>query len=330
MQFAPSLPLAGPAGEALGERLAHGISVVDTGFERPQFDGAYVMVEEGRAAIIDTGPNCGVPRLLAALQALDVDPADVQWVIPTHIHLDHAGGAGTLMQHLPNATLAVHPRGARHMVDPAQLIAAVRAVYGEEIARRDYGELVPIPAQRVRAMEDGAVLQLAGRPLRFLDTPGHARHHHCIWDEASRGCFTGDTLGVSYRELHNARWHYGLPSTTPVQYDPAALRASVARVLALQPEVLYGTHYGAVRGVAAQADMVVRQSDAMAALALQLREAPDRGERLREGLRAIYLREARARGVGMADAELVQLLRLDVDLNAQGLEVWLDSGAPGG
>ena len=304
------------------ERLAHGITVVDTGFVRPQFDAAYLLVQDGRAAVIDTGTNAAVPRILGALGAQGLAPEDVDWVIPTHIHLDHAGGAGLLMQHLPRARLVVHARGARHMVDPSQLMAGVRAVYGEEVARRDYGELVPVPAQRVVAADDGMVLQLAGRALRLLDTPGHARHHLCIWDEASGGCFTGDTLGISYREFHAPRWHYALPSSSPVQYDPVALRTSVARVLALRPAAFYVTHYGCIRDVEAQAEMIVRQSDAMAALAQRLRGTADFDVRLREGLRAIYLAEARARGVGLPDEAILQLLEADVELNAQGLRIW--------
>jgi len=305
------------------ERLAHGITVVDTGFVRPQFDAAYLLVQDGRAAVIDTGTNAAVPRILAALAAAGLRPADVDWVIPTHIHLDHAGGAGLLMQHLPQARLAVHARGARHMVDPSQLMAGVRAVYGDEVVQRDYGELVPVPAERVVAADDGLVLHLAKRPLRLLDTPGHARHHLCVWDEASGGCFTGDTLGVSYREFHDARWHYALPSSSPVQYDPVALRSSVARLLSLHPAQAFVTHYGAIAQVQEQAAMVLRQSDAMAALAQRLRDADDFDARLRDGLREIYLAEARACRVGLADAEILQLLESDVELNAQGLAIWV-------
>jgi glyoxylase-like metal-dependent hydrolase (beta-lactamase superfamily II) len=305
------------------ERFDHGITAVDTGFVRPQFDAAWLVVEQGRAAVIDTGTNAAVPRLLAALAAQGLEPGAVDWVIPTHIHLDHAGGAGLLMQHLPNARMVVHARGARHMVDPSQLLAGVRAVYGDEVVRRDYGELVPVPAGRVIAAGDGQVVQLAGRPLLLLDTPGHARHHLCVWDEASRGCFTGDTLGVSYREFHTAHWHYALPSSSPVQYDPVALRASVARLLALRPQLAYITHFGAVRPVAAQAEMVLRQSDAMAELTRSLHGAPGFDQRLREGLRAIYLGEARSRGVGLPQADILALLEADVELNAQGLAIWI-------
>jgi glyoxylase-like metal-dependent hydrolase (beta-lactamase superfamily II) len=318
---------AGDASVPVNERLPHGITVVDTGFVRPQFDAAYLVVQDGRAAFIDTGTNHAVPRLLQALADEGLEPADVDWVIATHIHLDHAGGAGLLMQQLPNAQLVVHPRGARHLVDPAQLMAAVRSVYGEAIVQRDYGELVPVPAQRVVAPADGEAVQLAGRPLRLIDTPGHARHHHCVWDEASRGCFTGDTLGVCYREFHEARWHYALPSSSPVQYDPVALHGSVRRLLALRPEVAYITHYGPVREIEAQADMLLRQSDAMAALARGLHGASDFDARLRDALRSLYLREARARGVGLPDERILQWLEGDVELNAQGLRAWLQQRA---
>jgi glyoxylase-like metal-dependent hydrolase (beta-lactamase superfamily II) len=305
------------------ERLPHGITAVDTGFVRPQFDAAYLVVQDGRAAVIDTGTHAAVPRILAALAAQGLEPADVEWVIPTHIHLDHAGGAGPLMRQLPRARLLVHPRGVRHMANPTQLIAAVRAVYGEEVARRDYGEPVAVPPQRIVAAQDGMVVNVGQRPLRVLDTPGHARHHICLWDEASRGCFTGDTLGVSYREFHDARWHYALPSTSPVQYDPQALHASVERLLALRPAAAYITHWGAVTAVEAQAEMVLRQSDAMATLARRLQGAPRFEEDLRQGLREIHLAEAHARGLPMPDAEFLEIIVADVELNAQGLAAWL-------
>lgn len=302
------------------DRLSHGVCVIDTGFQRPRFDAAFLVVENGQAAFVDTGTNHSVPRLLAALEAHDVDAADVRWVIVTHVHLDHAGGAGLLLQHLPNARLVVHARGARHLVDPVQLMAGVRAVYGEETVRRDYGELVAVPQERIVPTEEGLVLELAGRPLRFLDTPGHARHHHCIWDEASSGCFVGDTLGVSYEELRRPDAHYAFPSTTPVQFDPSALERSVARLIGLRPRVAYITHYGAVEDVETQADLVLKQVAAMVSLARE-EPRPD-GPALRRRLEEIYFAQAQACGVNLARSEFSRLVASDVELNAQGLEVW--------
>ena len=165
----------------------HGIQVIDTGFHRPLFDASYLIVERGRAAFVDCGTNHSVPRLLAALAGCGLPVEAVDYVIATHVHLDHAGGAGLLMQQLPAATLVVHPLGAPHLIDPARLMASARGVYGDEEVARSYGELVPVAPQRVLRTEDGMTIDFAGRPLTFLDTPGHARHHHCIWDERSRG-----------------------------------------------------------------------------------------------------------------------------------------------
>jgi glyoxylase-like metal-dependent hydrolase (beta-lactamase superfamily II) len=313
-----------PASDEISQRLSHGITVVDTGFVRPQFDASYLLVENGRAAFIDTGPNNAVPRLLAVLQAQGLDRDAVDYVIPTHVHLDHAGGAGLLMRQLPNAKMLIHPRGARHMIDPSALMEGVRAVYGTEIADRDYGELVPVPEQRVATTSDGMVVELAGRPLRFMDTPGHARHHHCIWDEASRGWFTGDTFGIAYPELHTAQGPYVVPATAPVQFDQEALHASVTRLLAVKPTLMYLTHYGAVAEPEKLSIQFLAQVDAMADAARTLAKAPDRHEALKRAFCDIYISELRRVGSSQPESFLRDILATDIELNAQGLGAWLN------
>ena len=152
--------------------VTHDIHTIDTGFVRPRFDAAYLIVERGRAAFIDCGTNFTVPRMLTALVDAGLTTDAVDWLILTHVHLDHAGGAGALLAQLPRATLVVHPRGARHMIDPAQLWAGASAVYGEAVMERTYGRLTPVPADRVMQAVDGGSIDLAGRPLRTLYTPG--------------------------------------------------------------------------------------------------------------------------------------------------------------
>lgn len=304
----------------------HGIHTVDTGFHRADFDAAYLMVEDGRAAFIDTGTTHSVPRLLAALDTAGLQPEDADWVIVTHVHLDHAGGAGALMQALPHARLLVHPRGERHMVDPSALIAGASAVYGADEVARAYGNIAPVPKERVVTSHDGMTVQLAGRTLTLFDTPGHARHHHCIWDERSRSFFTGDTFGLSYREFDTARGPWLLPTTTPVQFDPAALKASVQRLLSQAPESMYLTHYGRVQGVAALGATLLEQIDELVQLATPLRDAPDRHAQLKQALSATYLRRVRAHGCTLADNEVLRLLANDIELNAQGIGVWLEGG----
>ena len=308
------------------QALPHGIFVIDTGFYRPLFDASFLIVEDGRAAFVDTGTNFAVPRLLAALDVLGLAPESVDFVIPTHVHLDHAGGAGLLMQALSQATLLVHARGERHMIDPQRLYQGALAVYGQAEMDSAYGSLVPVPADRVQATHDGMTLQLAGRPLRFIDTPGHARHHHCIWDDRSRGWFTGDTFGLSYREFDTAQGAWVLPTSTPVQFEPEALRNSIARLLASDPDWMYLTHFGRVGDVRRLAGLLFEQIDAMVALGLSLKAAPDRHEALKSGLTVLYRAQLLRHGVAEVEAG-ISGLALDIELNAQGLGIWLDRAA---
>lgn len=321
------------------EPLGHGIYAIDTGFQRPHFDAAFLVVEAGRALFIDTGTNHAVPRLLAALDELGLARDAVERVVATHVHLDHAGGVGLLMQSLPRARLLAHPRGARHLIDPRALWAGALAVYGDAEMKRSYGRLEPVPAARVDESFDGQVIELAGRPLLVIDTPGHARHHHCIWDERSQGWFTGDTFGLSYREFDNERGPWVLPTSTPVQFEPEAMRASIARMLERRPAAMYLTHYGRVGGTSSGgnveverlAELLYAQLDEMVALALEARSVVDKTERharLSAGLAALYLRGLRAHGCALDEARQLELLAMDIELNAQGLAIWLDKHAP--
>ncbi|MEP7184476.1 MAG: MBL fold metallo-hydrolase [Rhodanobacter sp.] len=302
----------------------HGIHTIDTGFVRPQFDAAYLVVENGRGAFIDCGTNHSVPRMLAALDITGLAPTDVDWLILTHVHLDHAGGAGELIARLPNARLAVHPRGARHMIDPSKLWAGASAVYGEAVMEREYGRLRPIPAERVTEAIDGHVIDLAGRPLRCIDTPGHAKHHLSVYDARANVCFTGDVFGLSYREFDNENGPFIVPTTSPVQFDPEALHASIERLLTLKPTAMYLTHFNRVQHVDKLALDLHAQIDAMVALAQEAKDKPDRHAVIVEALTELYAGRAEAHGWAKGREKVDEVLHMDIELNAQGLEVWLD------
>jgi glyoxylase-like metal-dependent hydrolase (beta-lactamase superfamily II) len=316
-----SAPAAAPAASR------DGIHTIDTGFHRPRFDAAYLIVEHGRGAFVDCGTNHSVPALLAALHDAGLAPADVDWLILTHVHLDHAGGAGLLMQQLPNARLVVHPRGAPHMIDPSKLIAGATAVYGEAEMQRSYGRIEPVPEARVLVARDGEAVDLAGRALICVDTPGHARHHHCVWDACSRCWFTGDTFGISYRELDTAAGPWIFPTSTPVQFEPDALKDSITRLLQRDPLGMYLTHYGRVDAPVALARLLLEQIDAMVAIARTLPPGPAFHARLAAALGDDYRRRIRAHGCILDDAAIDAVIAMDVELNAQGLEVWLARAA---
>jgi glyoxylase-like metal-dependent hydrolase (beta-lactamase superfamily II) len=309
------------------EPLGHGIYCIDSGFQRAGFDAVYLLTHANRAAFIDTATNYAVPRMLETLDALSIPRDSVDWVIPTHVHLDHAGGTGALITALPNARVLVHPRGARHLIDPSKLYQGALAVYGRAIMKRDYGELEPVPEARVVTTHDGYVLDIAGRKLTFLDTPGHARHHHCIWDETSRGIFTGDTFGLSYRELATHKGPWTLITSTPVQFEPDALRESIARLLALAPSCMYLTHFGRIEQSSALVAQQLGLLDRMVELGHALRTAPARHQALKRGLRELYETELRAHGSQLSSEAIHTLLEQDIELNAQGMAVWLDREA---
>jgi glyoxylase-like metal-dependent hydrolase (beta-lactamase superfamily II) len=309
--------------------LPYGITTVDTGYHRPRFDAAHLIVERGEAAIVDTGSASSVPRLLRALADKGLAPEAVRYVMVTHVHLDHAGGAGVLLRHLPNARLVVHPRGASHMIDPAKLIAGATAVYGEARFRALYGEVVPVAAERVIEAPDNFQLDFNGRPLLFLDTPGHARHHYCIYDAASRGIFSGDTFGLSYREFDTEQGPFLFPTTTPVQFDPEALHASIERLLSFNPERMYLTHFGAIGNVVPLAARLHRGIDAFVALARACAAADDRRAALTAALNGWLLEALADHGCRMPRERALALLAVDVELNAQGLDLWLARN-PGG
>lgn len=304
-----------------------GITAVDTEYVRPGLDASHLVVHGGRAAFVDTGTSHSVPLLLAALEHKGLEPAQVDWVFVTHVHLDHAGGAGALLAELPNATAVLHPRGARHMVDPTRLIEGSKAVYGDAAFNKLYGEIRPIPAARVRTVEDGERLQLAGREFEFLHTEGHAKHHYCIVDPEAAAIYTGDCFGISYRELDTAAGPFIFPTTTPVQFDPEAAHATIRRLLGFRPERAFLTHFSAVPAPAALAPQLHRDLDAYVEIALARRDDADPEASIRDALRDWTFARLDAHGFDPSPELREEILNMDMALNAQGLAVWLASGS---
>jgi glyoxylase-like metal-dependent hydrolase (beta-lactamase superfamily II) len=301
-----------------------GISTIDASFVRPQHIASHLLVENNHAVFIDVGVNSSVPQLLAALQAKNIPLENVDYVIVTHIHLDHAGSAGNLMQLLPNAQLVVHPRGARHLIDPTVLVAGATAVYGEEVFKECYGEIVPVALDRV--IEAGAhfVLNFQGRVLLFLDTPGHARHHFCVFDERTQSFFTGDTFGFSYREFDSPQGCFLFATTTPVQFDPEAWHHSIEHLLSYRPKTMYLAHYGVVSEVNKLADKLHESIDKTVLLMKQVSsyEPEYWYQLLYEGIMNICLEELQQLNCSVPVETCRELLAGDVGLNAQGVAYW--------
>lgn len=301
----------------------NGIYAVDSDYVRPFLDAIHLIEDSGELAIIDTAHNGAWSQVEAALSELGRKTKDVRWLILTHVHLDHAGGAGLFMSKLPNATLVVHERGARHMADPSKLYAGVEVVYGKDNAKRLYGDLLPIPELRIQVGKHGDKLDLGKRTLEILDTPGHARHHISIVDHAAKGIFSGDTFGLSYRELDVDDKAFIFPTTTPVNFEPDAMHASIELMRSFKPHGIYLTHYSQVTEIDKLAEDLHRHIDALVDIT---NKAAGQGDTRKTAIQAAMtdylLKEVRAHGCNLPDAEIKAIFATDLDLNAQGLEYW--------
>jgi glyoxylase-like metal-dependent hydrolase (beta-lactamase superfamily II) len=305
--------------------LPFGITVIDSGLVRPGVAASYLVREGQQAAFIETGPAHAVPALLQALALHGLAREEVAYVVVTHVHLDHAAGAGALLAALPRAKLVVHPRGVRHLVDPSRLLAGATEVYGAETVQERFGLVVPAPAERVMAAGDGFVLELGARRLAVIDTPGHALHHFVLFDERSRGLFSGDAFGLHYAALDGPTGPFVFPTTTPVQFDPQGMHASIDRLIATGAERVYFTHFGPIEGgVAEVGDELHRLVDAYVELAERSAGAPSRQAALEGGMQELLLGELARHGCPLSLDRQRELLAMDVTLNAQGLAVWLD------
>lgn len=300
-----------------------GITCIDTMLLQPGRAACYLLVQDGCAAFIDTGTSHTVPFLLKTLELKNIPRQAVEYVIPTHVHLDHAGGAGMLMEQLPNATLVIHPRGAPHMIDPTKLVRGATEVYGEHRFQEHFGEILAIDEKRVMVTEDNASLSLAARTLVFLHTPGHANHHFCICDKTSDGVFAGDTFGLSYQELDDENGAFIMPTTTPVQFDPHAWQDSLTRLLDYHPGNMYLTHFGRVSEVSRLAQELSLDIESYARIARQHMHAPDRKAKIHASLTDYLRKRLSERKTPEEVDQLTEFLQYDLQLNTAGLDVWL-------
>jgi glyoxylase-like metal-dependent hydrolase (beta-lactamase superfamily II) len=303
-----------------------GIYAIDADYVRPKLAAIHLIVENGRAAFIDTGCNSSIPNVLAALEQLEISLECIDYVVLTHIHLDHAGGASAMMRSFPNAQLVVHPRGGRHMVDPSRLMEGTIAVYGKEATFDLYGDILPIDAKRIVEAKHETKVHLAGRELLFLDTPGHAKHHIAIVDGKTGHIFTGDNFGLSYSELDTDGRQFVFPTTTPVQFEPAAMHATIDMLMGYQPQAMYLTHFGQLRDVPAKANDLHRMLDGFVSIGNRHRHAGDgRHALIRADLVQLLLDEVSLFGCLLPESELLTIFDNDFELNAQGIICWLDS-----
>jgi len=301
--------------------IADGISVIDSGYFSKDFAAIYILRQGNEVAIIETGNKYSATNVQKALKMDGLSFSDVAYIIPTHVHLDHAGGAGELMNRCQNAQLIVHPRGARHMINPSKLIEGAMAVYGEENFNKLYGEIIPIDSSRVIEADDNFILDFEGRELKFIDTPGHARHHFCVWDKQTESMFTGDTFGISYRDLDKENEVYIFPSTSPVQFDPEALIKSIYKIMEYKPQRVCLTHFAAIKPTQKVVDQLIDGIHFVSNLAKKYATENDAELIIQDEMMNYFLKGIKK--VGNDDLEFCRdRLKLDVEINTHGLIYW--------
>ena len=188
--------------------------------------------------LIDPGSGIAAAELLERTSLLGIDLQRLAYIIPTHIHLDHAGGAGYLAQRLPKAKVVLHPKGAAHLTDTAVLVRGARLIFGQNF-EQSLGSVVPIPVERVHVASDGEVIRLAKRELKVIFSPGHAVHHIALFDTLTKGLFCGDALGFLAESMSDVPFPVGLSP-----FDPRAYVQTIDKLAALHPEVIYYAHHG--------------------------------------------------------------------------------------
>lgn len=298
------------------------VITVDSLYDRPERAAVFLIVEGERAAFVDNNTTLAVPHLLAALAERGMTPAQVDYAIVTHVHLDHAGGTAALVKHCPNATVLAHPKAARHLIDPSRIVAGATAVYGAEIFAKRYGVIDPVPEARVRSMEDGETLAWGNRTLTFLHTKGHASHHFCIHDSGDNVLFAGDAFGLSRMSSMRPGPAFTVCTSSPPEFDPVEARISVQRILDSGADWVFLTHYGYFDDLEARAAELMRSIDDLERIGREAATTTLSGEALQAYClpRVVAAFEAHLRGIGVLDvAADMAWLEEDIRLNAMGL-----------
>lgn len=300
------------------EHLGQGVYHLDAQYIHPGMASLYCVVQNNEVAIIETGTAHSLQYVETLLRDLSLTADKVRYVIPTHVHLDHAGGAGVMMQAFPDAQLVIHPRGARHMINPQKLVAAARAVYGDETFDRLYGDILPIDESRVISAGHNTSIKLDNREFIIIDTPGHAYHHFCIVDTFSQGIFTGDTFGLSYPDVTCRNQRFIIPTTTPTQFNPEALHQSIDLLMSFNPAKMYLTHFNCLPNPQYHLEQHHQWIDKFVELTERIQPRGDEAyKQIKQEMSQILQQEFE-----LSDESIQGQLAIDIDLNSKGLAHW--------
>jgi glyoxylase-like metal-dependent hydrolase (beta-lactamase superfamily II) len=293
---------------------------VDCNYVEKEFAASFLLVKGKAGFFVECNTTHAIPFLLKAAESEGLSPEQVEGLLITHVHLDHAGGAGAFLKAFPNAKLYAHPKAARHAVDPAKLIASATAVYGEETMQKWYGTIYPCDPERVIVLQDGDQISFQGEVMKTHHLRGHANHHLVMMEPSTKTLFSGDSFGVAYPQVMKRRGDVILASTSPTDFDgPAALEA-VDWIVNEHPEQIGLTHFGMLpkEKIGPFAQILRDQLQfSMELMKQTVRENLELGQ-VQERLQGFIVQYFAARGIQL-DQEDLGHLAVDLKVNAQGL-----------
>ncbi len=300
--------------EPVTVEIAPDLVAIDTFYGgRERYTAAYLLAAE-RPAIVETGPTTSAEAVTAGLERHGIGPEDLAHIVVTHIHLDHAGGVGELARRFPRATVWVHERGAPHLADPSRLVSSATRLYGEERMAALFGPVHPVPSERIRPLSDGERIELGGRSLEALHTPGHASHHVALVDSSTGAVFSGDALGIHLPDLPVLR-----PATPPPDFELEATLASIERIRSrARGAFILFSHFGPVREVERICELAARRTRSWAETVRSALERTDDLEEIAALLERVAREDVETGAEAEIDLDRFELLSA-VRVNALGL-----------
>lgn len=299
------------------------ISIIDTFYYKEGLACVYLMKEGEKGIIIETNTNFAVPKIMEEMERQNLKSYDIEWIIITHVHLDHAGGAGLLIQKCPNAKLIAHPNAAKHIINPSRLVSSSIQVYGEDNFKKLYGEIIPVPQERLKIMEDQEELFIGSRKLKFIYTKGHANHHFVIYDSKTNGVFSGDSFGIAYPILQE-KGLFIFPTTTPTDFDSEEAKISIEKILSTKCDKVFLTHYGVITDLEnAKKQLYEGLKVSEELLEWSLSSNLDQQEKIqyiKNSLMDYYKQKMKYLQLEITQQRL-EMLELDAELNAMGIYV---------
>lgn len=298
------------------------IKTIDCNYMYPQIAAAYLMVEGDRAAFIESNTPKAVKYLLKGLEEANIHPENVDYLIVTHVHLDHASGTSELLKYCPNAKVLAHPKAAPHIINPKRLVESATMVYGKEAFDSMYGVIEPVSEEKVRIMQDNEVIHFGSRELKFIHTKGHANHHFVIYDSKSNSVFTGDSFGVAYPNLQTGNKKFIFPTSTPTDFDPDEAVLSINKIIETGAEKAYLTHFGCWENIKDGAEQLLYGLDILKKILIEAVESKLSDDKLEaiclQKVNEYIKKEIDKRNISLSKEEW-NIMKLDIKLNAMGV-----------